>query len=65
MELPPFGPIVLEFDCGPNLWGHYSAELVAIEGSKFRAVNAKERNFTPDQLKKLLAQIDERVEAYL
>jgi transposase len=43
----------------------FGAELVAIEGSKFRAVNAKERNFTPDQLKKLLAQIDERVEAYL
>ena len=39
------------------------AELVAIDGSKFRAVNAKERHFTPDKLKKLLAQIDERVEA--
>jgi transposase len=43
----------------------FGAELVAIDGSKFRAVNAKERNFTPDKLTKLLAQIDERVEVYL
>ena len=43
----------------------FGAELVAIDGSKFRAVNAKERNFTPDKLKKLLAQIDARIEAYL
>ena len=43
----------------------FGAELVAIDGSKFRAVNAKERNFTTDKLKKLIMQIDERVEAYL
>jgi transposase len=41
------------------------AELIAIDGSKFRAVNAKERHFTKDRLTKLLAQIDERIEAYL
>ena len=43
----------------------FGAELVAIDGSKCRAVHAKERNFTPDKLKRLLAQIDERVEASL
>lgn len=43
----------------------FGAELVAIDGSKFRAVNSKERNFTREKLKKLLKQIDERVEAYL
>jgi transposase len=43
----------------------FGAELVAIDGSKFRAVNSKERNFTPDKLKKLIVQIDERVDAYL
>ena len=43
----------------------FGAALVAIDGSKCRAVNAKERNFTPDKLKKLLAQIDERVAVYL
>jgi transposase len=43
----------------------FGAELVAIDGSKFRAVNAQERNFTKDRLTKLLAQIDECSEAYL
>src|SRR5262249_18004557 len=43
----------------------FGAELIAIDGSKFRAVNAKERNFTKDKLTKLLAQIDERIETYL
>ncbi len=43
----------------------FGAELVAIDGSKFRAVNSKERNFTQDKLKKLMVQIDKRVAAYL
>ena len=43
----------------------FGAELVAIAGSQFRAVHSKERNFTQDQLKKLIVQIDERVDAYL
>ena len=43
----------------------FGAELVAIDGSKFRAVNSKERHFTKDKLTKRIAQIDERVDAYL
>ena len=43
----------------------FSGELVAIDGSKFKAVNAKERNFTQAKLKPLLQQIDQRVEDYL
>jgi transposase len=42
-----------------------AGELVAIDGSKFKAVNAKARNFTPDKLQRLLPQIDQRVEGYL
>jgi transposase len=43
----------------------FAGELVAIDGSKFKAVNAKERNFTPDKLTKLLQQSDPRVEGDL
>ena len=43
----------------------FAGELVAIDGSKFKAVNAKERHFTPDKLTHLLQQIDQRVEGYL
>jgi transposase len=43
----------------------FAGELVAIDGSKFKAVNAKARNFTQDKLTHLLPQIDQRVEGYL
>jgi hypothetical protein len=43
----------------------FGAELVAIDGSKCRAVHTKERHFTPDKRKRLLAQVDARVEASL
>jgi transposase len=41
------------------------AELVAIDGSTFRAVNAQERHVPPDKLTKLIVQIDARVAASL
>ncbi len=40
-------------------------ELVAIDVIKFRSGHPPEQNFTQDKLKKLIAQIDERVEADL
>jgi len=43
----------------------FAGELVAIDGSKCQAVNAKARTFPPDQLTQLLAQIDQRLEGYL
>jgi transposase len=42
----------------------FGGELVAIDGSKFRAINAKGRNFTKAKLEKVIAQIDERVAGY-
>jgi transposase len=43
----------------------FGGELVAIAGSKFRAVNAKGRHFTNATLAPLGAQMDARVEGYL
>jgi transposase len=43
----------------------FSGELVAIDGSKFKAVNAKERNFTQSKLQRLLPQIEAHIEVYL
>lgn len=43
----------------------FGAELVAIDGSKLRAVNAKNRSFTRDELRELLARIDAKIDAYL
>ena len=43
----------------------FGAELVAIDGSKFRAVNNRQRSFPRAQLEDMLGQIDARVESYL
>lgn len=43
----------------------FGAELVAIDGSKFRASNAKKRNFSKAKLEKFIKQIDEKVDGYL
>ncbi|MFY0612701.1 MAG: IS1182 family transposase, partial [Hyphomicrobiaceae bacterium] len=38
---------------------------VAIDGSKFKAVNNRDRNFTANKMKRRLAQIDESIARYL
>ena len=43
----------------------FGGELVAIDGSKFRAQNAKDRNFSAGKLRVLIAEIDTKVAAYL
>lgn len=43
----------------------YGRELVGIDGSKFRAVNNADRNFTEAKLKKRLQWIEEKIEKYL
>jgi transposase len=42
----------------------FGGELVAIDGSKFKAVNSKKRNFNEATLQKKLKDIDEKIEAY-
>jgi Transposase DDE domain len=46
-------------------WGLYGRELVAIDGSKFKAVNNKRRNFTQAKLNETLKAIDAKIEHYL
>lgn len=43
----------------------FGGELVAIDSSKFKAVNSKHRNFYESKLKKRLKEIDEKTEKYL
>src|SRR5213594_5131377 len=43
----------------------FGGELVAIDGSKFEAVNNRRRNFSPERLAKAIRAIEERVEGYL
>jgi len=64
-NLKPLRQVCREFTVLCKQLDLFAGTLVAIDGSKFKAVNAKERNFTLDKLKHLLQQIDQRVEAYL
>jgi transposase len=43
----------------------YGKELVAIDGSKFRAVNSKDNNYTDEKLKNLISRIDVNLEKYM
>lgn len=43
----------------------FGGELVAIDGSKFRADNSRKRNFSRDGLARLIRQADEKIAAYL
>lgn len=43
----------------------YGRELVGIDGSKFRAVNSREQNFTEAKLNKRLQWVEEKIENYL
>jgi len=43
----------------------YGRELVAVDGTRIKAVNSRDRNFTEAKLATALAQNDERLERYL
>jgi len=43
----------------------YGKELAAIDGSKFKAVNSKDRNYTKDKLTDRLQRLDKKIDEYL
>lgn len=43
----------------------FSQAIVAIDGSKFKAVNNRDRNFTSAKMKRRMAKIEESIERYL
>jgi transposase len=62
---PGIKGVVVEF----RLWclraGLYGKEIVAVDGSKFKAVNSKERNFTRKKLSQIIARERARISEYL
>jgi transposase len=45
--------------------GLFAQAVAAIDGSKFKAVNARDKNFTPAKLKARMAQVEESIARYL
>ena len=46
-------------------WDLYGKQVIAVDGSKFRASNSKRNNFTEKKIKRQLKYIDEKIETYL
>jgi len=46
-------------------WDLFGKELVAVDGTKFRASNSKKNNYSKKKLERLLASIDKRIDNYL
>jgi len=43
----------------------FGGELVAIDGSKFKAVNNRKRNFSEKRLERAISAIDEKIDSYV
>jgi len=60
-----FKPLFKQFNLLCRKLELFGAELVAIDGSKFKAVNNIGRHYTQEQLRELVQKIEKRVEDYL
>jgi transposase len=54
-----------EFNLLCKDWGLYGGELVAVDGTKFRADNSKRNNFNKKKIDRQLKYIEEKTEDYL
>ena len=48
-----------------TVWAAYGLELVAVDGTRIKAVNNRDRNFTRAKLQRHLQRIDEQPDRYL
>jgi len=64
-NLLPIQKVCREFTLLCKALDLFGAELLAIDGSKFKAVNNRKRNFTAEKLAKALEHIDEKIAEYL
>jgi transposase len=62
---PAIRKVCREFIVGCGRAGLLAATTVAIDGSKFKAVNSRDRNFTKAKAAKRLEQIEASIERYL
>src|SRR6266540_81156 len=64
-NLLPIQKVCREFTLLCKALDLFGGELLAIDGSKFKAVNNRKRNFTAEKLAKALQHIDEKIAEYL
>jgi transposase len=64
-NLKPFKAVCRQFTLLCRKLELFGGELLAIDGSKFKAVNARDKNFSGEKLKELIAHSDARLAEYL
>src|SRR5262249_31663548 len=64
-NLLPIQKVCREFTLLCKALHLFGGELVAVDGSKFKAVNNRKRNFTDETVAKALMQTDEEIAEYL
>jgi transposase len=64
-NLPPLKAVARSFTVLCRKLALFGGELLAIDGSKFAAVNARDQNFNAAKLKELMARADARLAEYL
>lgn len=57
--------VVVEFRRWCMAAGLYGKEIVAVDGSKFKAVNSRQRNYTREKLEQVLARERAKIKEYL
>ena len=60
-----FKAVLREFNLACRKLELFGAELVAIDGAKFKAVNSPKRHYSAEQLRELVAHIDARIDEYV
>lgn len=60
-----FKPLFKHFNLLCRKLDLFGAELVAIDGSKFKAVNHPRRHYTQEQLQELVQKVEARIDEYL
>jgi transposase len=60
-----FRGIFKQFNLLCRAMGLFGAELVAIDGSKFKALNSPQRHYHQEQVRELVQQVEQRIEEYL
>jgi transposase len=64
-NLQPLKAVARQFTLLCRKLALFGGELLAIDGSKFAAVNARDQNFNADKLQALIARADARLAEYL
>ena len=64
-NLKPLKAVAREFTLLCRKLELFGGELLAVDGSKFAAVNARDKNFNADKLQNLIARADARLAEYL